>query len=46
MPYLYETHMHTAQASACGKSPGRDYIALLFGILLLAGMIYLKRLGI
>lgn len=27
MPYLYETHMHTAQASACGKSPGRDYIA-------------------
>ena len=25
---------------------GRDYIALLFGILLLAGMIYLKRLGI
>lgn len=25
--YLYETHMHTAQASACGRSPGRDYVA-------------------
>ena len=24
--FLYETHMHTSQASACGKSPGRDYI--------------------
>ena len=24
--YVYETHMHTCQASACGKSPGRDYI--------------------
>ena len=26
MAYLYETHMHTCQASACGRSPGRDYI--------------------
>ena len=26
MPYIYETHMHTNQASACGRSPGRDYI--------------------
>jgi len=26
MPYIYETHMHTSQASACGKSPGKDYI--------------------
>ena len=26
MPYIYETHMHTDQASACGRSPGRDYI--------------------
>ena len=26
MAYLYETHMHTNQASACGRSPGRDYI--------------------
>ncbi len=26
MPYIYETHMHTVQASACGRSPGRDYI--------------------
>ena len=24
--YIYETHLHTCQASACGKSPGRDYI--------------------
>ena len=26
MPYIYETHMHTNQASACGRSPGKDYI--------------------
>jgi hypothetical protein len=24
--YLYETHLHTVQGSACGVSPGRDYI--------------------
>lgn len=24
--YLYETHMHTRQASACSDTPGRDYI--------------------
>lgn len=24
--FIYETHMHTCQASACGKSPGKDYI--------------------
>ncbi len=24
--FLYETHMHTCQASACSDSPGRDYI--------------------
>lgn len=24
--YLYETHLHTCQASACGKSLGRDYV--------------------
>ncbi len=24
--YLYETHLHTCQASACGKSRGRDYV--------------------
>jgi len=24
--FVYETHMHTCQASACGKSMGRDYI--------------------
>ena len=26
MAYLYETHLHTSQASACGVSKGRDYI--------------------
>ena len=26
MAYIYETHLHTCQASACGRSPGRDYI--------------------
>jgi len=26
MAYLYETHLHTNQASSCGKSRGRDYI--------------------
>ncbi len=25
--YLYETHMHTAEASKCSDTPGRDYIA-------------------
>ena len=24
MPYLYETHMHTCQASACGRSTGAE----------------------
>lgn len=27
MEYKYETHLHTNQGSACGKVPGRDYIA-------------------
>lgn len=27
MQYKYETHLHTMQGSACGKVPGRDYIA-------------------
>ena len=31
MPYIYETHMHTNQASACGRSPGRDYIQKYLG---------------
>ncbi|GHV61847.1 hypothetical protein AGMMS49587_07050 [Spirochaetia bacterium] len=26
MPYLYETHLHTSQTSACGESRGREYI--------------------
>ena len=25
--YLYETHMHTAEASKCSDTPGREYIA-------------------
>lgn len=25
MPFLYETHMHTCQASACGKSTGKEH---------------------
>ena len=24
--YIYETHLHTVQASACSDTPGRDYI--------------------
>jgi hypothetical protein len=26
VPYLYETHLHTSQSSACGVSEGREYI--------------------
>jgi hypothetical protein len=26
MPYLYETHLHTAESSACGVSLGHEYI--------------------
>ncbi len=26
MPYMYETHLHTCEASACGIAHGRDYI--------------------
>lgn len=26
MKYIYETHLHTSQASACGQSMGREYI--------------------
>ncbi|MBQ3668371.1 MAG: PHP domain-containing protein [Clostridia bacterium] len=25
MKFLYETHLHTCQGSACGRSPGREY---------------------
>ena len=25
MPFLYETHMHTCQGSACGKSTGKEH---------------------
>lgn len=25
MPFLYETHMHTSQASACGKCTGKEH---------------------
>ena len=27
MSYIYETHLHTIQASACGKSKGAEYIS-------------------
>jgi hypothetical protein len=27
LPYLYETHLHTCQGSACGVSRGRDYVS-------------------
>ena len=27
MAYLYETHLHTSEASACGRSRGRDYVS-------------------
>jgi len=27
MAYLYETHLHTKEGSACGRSAGREYIA-------------------
>jgi hypothetical protein len=26
MPFIYETHLHTREASACGVAHGRDYI--------------------
>ncbi len=26
MSYLYETHLHTAQGSRCGRTPAREYI--------------------
>ena len=26
MPYLYETHLHTCLASACGKSTGKEHV--------------------
>ena len=29
MAYLYETHLHTCEASACGKTPGKDYISFM-----------------
>ncbi len=25
MSFLYETHLHTCQGSACGVTPGREY---------------------
>lgn len=27
MPFLYETHLHTSQGSACGVTPGREHVA-------------------
>ncbi len=31
MGYLYETHLHTCEASACGRVHGEDYIPYLIG---------------
>ena len=28
MAYLYETHIHTSQGSACGRSRGSEYISM------------------
>ena len=30
MAYLYETHIHTSQGSACGRSRGSDYIKCIY----------------
>lgn len=27
MPYLYETHLHTSESSACGRTSGPDYVS-------------------
>ena len=27
--YIYETHLHTCEASACGKTPGREYMSFM-----------------
>ena len=29
MNYIYETHLHTIEASACSRTPGADYIAYM-----------------
>ena len=31
MAYLYETHLHTSEASACGRTRGKDYIDFMLG---------------
>lgn len=31
MPYLYETHLHTSEGSACGEITGPDYIDYMIG---------------
>ncbi|MBE5845765.1 MAG: hypothetical protein E7302_16675 [Butyrivibrio sp.] len=32
MNYVYETHLHTLEASACSKTPAADYIEYMSGI--------------
>lgn len=32
MNYLYETHLHTIEASACSITPGEDYIEYMIGL--------------
>ena len=29
MSYIYETHLHTVEASACSDTPGRDYVKFM-----------------
>ena len=30
--YIYETHLHTSEASQCGKTPGAEYIGYMQGL--------------
>ena len=32
MEYIYETHLHTIEASACSSTPGEDYITYMKGL--------------
>ena len=32
MKYVYETHLHTIEASACSSTPGEDYIDYMAGL--------------
>ncbi len=32
MKFIYETHLHTIEASACSKTPAKDYIEYMLGL--------------